>query len=49
MTTLLATIYRNYTTSEQEKQQERSPAITSRFEVFYDERYRRISVSLSAL
>ncbi|KAJ5785306.1 benzoate 4-monooxygenase cytochrome P450 [Penicillium pulvis] len=37
MTTLLAAIYRDYTTSEYEKQKGVSPGITSRFEVFYDE------------
>ena len=45
MTTLLAAVYRRYTTSEQERQKGMSPAITSRFEVFYDEKYTRISVS----
>ncbi|KAJ6008670.1 hypothetical protein N7522_003686 [Penicillium canescens] len=39
MTTLLAAIYRKYTTSGYEKQQGVSPGITSRFEVFYDETF----------
>ncbi|KAH7120327.1 putative benzoate 4-monooxygenase cytochrome P450 [Dactylonectria estremocensis] len=37
MTTLLAAIYRTYTTTVQERQKGISPGITSRFEVFYDE------------
>ncbi|KAJ5712553.1 benzoate 4-monooxygenase cytochrome P450 [Penicillium malachiteum] len=37
MTTLLAAIYRRYTTSEYERQRDISPGVTSRFEVFYDE------------
>jgi hypothetical protein len=45
MTTLLAAIYREYTTSEYEKQRGVSPGITSRFEVFYDETLPRMEVS----
>lgn len=45
MTTLLAAIYRDYTTSEYEKQKGVSPGITSRFEVFYDETLPKIKVS----
>ncbi|KAJ5305779.1 hypothetical protein N7508_004794 [Penicillium antarcticum] len=41
MTTLLAAIYRKYTTSGYEKQKGVSPGITSRFEVFYDETFPR--------
>ncbi|EEA20889.1 hypothetical protein TMatcc_000885 [Talaromyces marneffei ATCC 18224] len=37
MTTLLAAIYRRYTTSGYDRQKGISPGITSRFEVFYDE------------
>ncbi|KAL2833022.1 cytochrome P450 [Aspergillus cavernicola] len=37
MTTLLAAIYRRYSTSEYRGQTGASPGITSRFEVFYDE------------
>ncbi|RAO70267.1 uncharacterized protein BHQ10_006279 [Talaromyces amestolkiae] len=37
MTTLLAAIYRTYTTSVYDRQKGISPGITSRFEVFYDE------------
>jgi hypothetical protein len=37
MTTLLAAIYRRYTTAEYDQQRGVSPGITSRFEVFYDE------------
>jgi len=47
MTTLLTTLYMNYTTTEQERQKGASPGITSRFEVFYDEKFDRISVSLT--
>jgi len=43
MTTLLTTLYMNYTTTEQERQKGASPGITSRFEVFYDEKFDRIS------
>jgi hypothetical protein len=39
MTTLLAAIYRKFTTSGYEKQSGVSPGITSRFEVFYDESF----------
>ncbi|KAH7020341.1 putative benzoate 4-monooxygenase cytochrome P450 [Ilyonectria destructans] len=39
MTTLLAAIYREYTTSGYERQKGVSPGITSRFEVFYDETF----------
>ncbi|KAJ5742727.1 uncharacterized protein N7511_011128 [Penicillium nucicola] len=39
MTTLLAAIYRKYTTSGYKKQKGVSPGITSRFEVFYDETF----------
>lgn len=45
MTTLLAAIYRDYTTSEYEKQKGVSPGITSRFEVFYDETLPQMEVS----
>jgi hypothetical protein len=44
MTTLLAAIYRKYTTSGYEKQQGVSPGITSRFEVFYDETFSTFEV-----
>ncbi|WYZ44946.1 hypothetical protein EsH8_VIII_000262 [Colletotrichum jinshuiense] len=37
MTTLLAALYLKYTTSEQDRQKNVSPGITSRFEVFFDE------------
>ena len=45
MTTLLAAIYRRYTTSEYEQQRGTSPVITSRFEVFYDETLPKAEVS----
>ena len=44
MTTLLAAIYRKYTTSEYELQRGISPGITSRFEVFYDESLPKMEV-----
>ncbi|TLD19707.1 hypothetical protein PspLS_09435 [Pyricularia sp. CBS 133598] len=43
MTTLLATLYKHYTTCEQERQKGSSPTISSRFELFYDERFERIT------
>ncbi|OOQ87914.1 benzoate 4-monooxygenase cytochrome P450 [Penicillium brasilianum] len=45
MTTLLAGIYRRYTTSEYKRQRGSSPVITSRFEVFYDETLPKAEVS----
>lgn len=44
MTTLLAALYREYTTSGQERQKGASPGITSRFEVFYDETFDKVDV-----
>jgi hypothetical protein len=44
MTTLLAALYRKYSTSGQERQKGASPGITSRFEVFYDETFDRVKV-----
>jgi hypothetical protein len=45
MTTLLAAIYRRYTTSGYDRQKGISPGITSRFEVFYDESLPKFEVS----
>jgi len=45
MTTLLAAIYRTYTTSGYKQQEGVSPGITSRFEVFYDETLSKFEVS----
>ncbi|KAJ5953245.1 benzoate 4-monooxygenase cytochrome P450 [Penicillium verhagenii] len=45
MTTLLAAIYRRYTTSEYERQRGVSPGVTSRFEVFYDETLPKMEAS----
>ncbi|KAH9909917.1 cytochrome P450 [Xylariomycetidae sp. FL2044] len=39
MTTFMATVYRKYSTSLQDRQKGISPGITSRFEVFYDETF----------
>lgn len=47
MTTLLAAVYREFITHEQERQKGSSPAITSRFEVFYDESFSKFTVSHS--
>ena len=38
MTTLIATIYRTYRTGVRGGTENTSPGITSRFEVFYDEK-----------
>lgn len=48
MTTLLAAIYRRYSTSEYARQRGTSPVITSRFEVFYDETLPKAEVSMQA-
>ncbi|CAI7629697.1 unnamed protein product [Penicillium glandicola] len=45
MTTLLAAVYRKYTTSEYDRQEGISPGITSRFEIFYDESLPKMEVS----
>lgn len=45
MTTLLAAIYRRYTTTGYDRQKGISPGITSRFEVFYDESLPKFVVS----
>ncbi|OKL56728.1 hypothetical protein UA08_07860 [Talaromyces atroroseus] len=47
MTTLLAAIYRRYTTSECKRQRGVSPGITSRFEVFYDESQPRFKILMA--
>lgn len=49
MTMLLAAIYRKYTTRLHSKQQNASPGITSRFEVFYDETMPNVTVSSSCI
>ena len=48
MTTLVAAIYRTHRTGLQPKQEGISPGITSRFEVFADARFDKISVSCYA-
>lgn len=45
MTTLLAALYRKYSTSVQERQNGASPGITSRFEVFQDDTLVNVKVS----
>ncbi len=49
MSTLLATIYRRYTTEPRGDFDAVSPGITSRFEVFYDEGCSGVRVSLPQL
>ncbi|GAD92318.1 benzoate 4-monooxygenase cytochrome P450, putative [Paecilomyces variotii No. 5] len=44
MTTLLAAVYRNYRTSLKKGFEDVSPGITSRFEVFYDDRSLKMEV-----
>ena len=44
MTTLVAALYRNYSTKIQARQERLSPGITSRFEVFSDETFPEVSV-----
>ncbi len=46
MTTLAATLYRKYHTSIAPGFEDTTPGITARVEVFYDERFPRIQVSL---
>lgn len=46
MTTLAATLYRNYQTSIAIGFENTSPAITARVETFYEERLRVVQVSL---
>jgi hypothetical protein len=46
MTALVAAVYREYNTSIAPGFDEKSPAITSRFELFYDETVPQIAVSL---
>lgn len=46
MTTLAATIYRNYQTSIAIGFENTTPAITARVETFYDERFCAVQVSL---
>lgn len=49
MTTLLAALYRKYTTEPKGDFEVVSPAITSRFEVFYDEGCSGMRVSFHLL
>lgn len=44
MTTLLGAVYRNYKTSIKKGFEGISPGITSRFEVFYDDRFLKMEV-----
>jgi hypothetical protein len=45
MTALVVAVYREYTTSIATGFEDKSPAITSRFELFYDETVPEIAVS----
>lgn len=44
MTTLVAAVYKNYSTKIQVRQKGISPGITSRFEVFSDETFAEVGV-----
>jgi hypothetical protein len=46
MTTLAATIYRKYETILAPEFEGVTPGITARFEVFYDDRFSKMAVSL---
>lgn len=45
MTTLMAAVYRNYSTTIKPGYEGVSPGVTSRFEVFFDETFKQIEVS----
>lgn len=45
MTALVVAVYRDYSTSIAPGFEDKSPAITSRFELFYDETLSEIAVS----
>ena len=45
MTALVVAVYRDYSTSTAPGFENKSPAITSRFELFYDETVSEIAVS----
>lgn len=45
MTALVVAVYRDYSTSIAQGFEDKSPAITSRFELFYDETVSEIAVS----
>jgi hypothetical protein len=49
MTTLAATIYREYSTTVAPGFEGVTPGITARFEVFYDERFLRMMVGFTSL
>ena len=49
MTTLVAAIYRKYTTIPTDGFDSASPSITARYEVFYDESYPEVRVCHSPL
>ena len=49
MTALVTAVYREYSTSIAPGFENKSPAITSRFELFYDETVPEIAVSQSIL
>lgn len=48
MTTLMAAIYRTYSTTIKPGYEGVSPGVTSRFEVFFDENFTQIKVSSDA-
>jgi hypothetical protein len=45
MTTLVAAVYRKYSTSVKSGHEDIAPGVTSRFEVFHDDTFDRVSVS----
>ncbi len=47
MTTLVAAVYRKYETSLAPGFEDKTPAITSRFETFYDETVPQVEVSIA--
>lgn len=44
MTTLVSAVYRKYRTSVEPGSENKTPAITSRFEMFYDDSFAEIAV-----
>jgi hypothetical protein len=45
MTTLVAAVYRKYSTAVKVGHEHAAPGVTSRFEVFHDDTFDRVSVS----
>ena len=49
MTTLVAAVYKNYSTKIQDRQEGISPGITSRFEVFSDANFAKVGVGYAGI